>query len=206
VAKPLTLPEARTLIEATATDRLGPLWRLALVTGMRSGELRGLSWDAVGDGWVEVREQLVRRPHSQGGDRNGWGSAKPKVQRAVDRIAVDAATSAALEAHRRRMASERQADWEYDRLVFLTTEGRPFHSANLLDAFAAACKAAGLGTRRLHDLRHTNLRLLHDLGVPEDVRMARAGHEQKATQRGYAGASKEQDRVAAEGLGRALTG
>jgi len=43
VAKPLTLEEARTLIEATSKDRLGPMWRLALVTGMRSGELRGLA-------------------------------------------------------------------------------------------------------------------------------------------------------------------
>lgn len=199
VAKPLTLVEARTLIAATERDRLGVAWRLGLVTGMRSGELRGLSWDAVGDGWVEVREQLLRID-------GAWVLGDPKVERDVERIAIDPGTAAALEAHRRRMAAERQPDWAYHGLVFLTETGQPYHSKGFSDAFDDACRIAGLGERRVHDLRHTNLRLLNDLGVPEEVRMARAGHEEKRTHRDYAGASAEQDRLAADGLGRALTG
>jgi len=199
VAKPLTLDEARRLIEVTAGDRLGPMWRLALVTGMRSGELRGLAWDAVGPGWVEIRAQLLRMDGE-------WVTAPPKVERAVDRIAIDHGTVAALEAHRRRMASERTPDWPYHGLVFVTPSGNPYHLRDVLREFQAACERAGLEPRRVHDLRHSNLRFLHDLGTPEDIRMARAGHETKGTQRGYAGASEVQDRVAADGLGRALTG
>jgi integrase len=166
---------------------------------MRSGELRGLAWDAVGDGWVEVRAQLLRLDGE-------WVTAPPKVERAVVRIAIDPGTAAALEAHRRRMAGERQPDWPWFGLVFVTEAGMPYHPKTLLTAFAAACKRAGLGPRRIHDLRHTNLRLLHDIGTPEDIRMARAGHESKDTQRGYSGASAAQDRVFADSLGRVLTG
>jgi integrase len=49
-ADPLTLEEARRLIEATKDDRLGVLWRLAIVTGLRQGELLGLTWEDVNDG------------------------------------------------------------------------------------------------------------------------------------------------------------
>lgn len=46
-AAPLTAAEAHDLLSATAGDRLAALWRLAILTGLRSGELLGLSWDDV---------------------------------------------------------------------------------------------------------------------------------------------------------------
>ena len=49
-AKPLTVEEARALIDATTADWRGPLWRLAIVTGLRRGELLSLSWDDVTPG------------------------------------------------------------------------------------------------------------------------------------------------------------
>jgi integrase len=42
---PLTEAEARALM--TATDRLAPLWRLAIDSGLRESELLGLAWDDV---------------------------------------------------------------------------------------------------------------------------------------------------------------
>ena len=58
--------------------------------------------------------------------------------------------------------------------------------------------------RRFHDLRDSNATLLADLGVPEDVRMARLGHSTKAMARHYAAASVTQDRQAVELLAEAL--
>ncbi len=39
-----SIEEARAFRDATEADRLGPLWQLALGTGMRRGELMGLRW------------------------------------------------------------------------------------------------------------------------------------------------------------------
>lgn len=205
-ADPLTIDEARALLAATRDDWLGPMWRLALVTGMRRGEMLGLAWDAVGDGWIEVRGQLQRVPPDQGGDRHGWGMVAVKSGRRVERVNVDPDTMAVLDGWKVRQAAARRAEWRYDRLVFVTEAGMPWHGRDLLNAFHRACDAAGIRRRRFHDLRHSSASLLNDEGVDEPTRMARLGHSTTAMARKYAAASDRQDREAVEALGRALGG
>lgn len=198
VARPLSLDESRRLLDATRDDRLGPLWRLALVTGMRQGELLGLAWDDVEPGHVTVRAQLQRI----GGT---WVRTPPKAARRVTRIAIDVTTAEALEAHRRAMAAERTPNWEYHGLVFVTPQGRPYHGKDISTAFHAACEAAGIARRRVHDLRHTSATLLRELGVAEDARMARLGHNSVAMARNYSEQGTEkQDRAVADALARAI--
>lgn len=60
VGDPLTADEARRLLLVTADDRLGFLWRLAVMTGLRESELLGLGWDDIADGTVTVTSQLQR--------------------------------------------------------------------------------------------------------------------------------------------------
>jgi integrase len=201
---PLTEAEVRRLLEVTRDDRLGPLWRLALATGLRQGELLGLAWDDIEGDQVTVTAQLQRLPPDQGGDANGWARTPPKAARTVERVTIDPDTVAVLERHRTRQAAERRAGWRYFGLVFVTPEGDPYHPSTVLLAFRAACAKAGIRRRRFHDLRHTHNRLLKDAGVPEDVRMARMGHSTAAMSRKYGGSSDEMDRQAAAALGRKL--
>ena len=232
-ADPLTLAEARALLTATAGDRLGPLWRLALVTGMRSAELLGLSWDDVHGDSIEVRGQLLRRiddaeralAKAEGRKPKGsWHLVRPKAARKVPSIALDPATAALMETHRKRMAAERTPAWRYHGLVFVTPEGEPLHATDVLRAFHDACDRAemehhpdaegectarcriGITRRRFHDLRHSSATLLRAGGVAEDTRMARLGHSTTMMARHYGQASEDQDRAAADGLGRALGG
>lgn len=44
---PLSVAEVRALLEATEGDRLHALWRLALASGLRLGELLGLAWEDI---------------------------------------------------------------------------------------------------------------------------------------------------------------
>lgn len=200
-AATLTLDEARKLLDATKDDRLGPLWRLALDTGAREGELLGLGWDDVDidAGTVTIAAQLQRRD-------GAWVRVPTKAARALGTLSLMPSTVAALERHRRRMVEERTPDWRYHGLVFVTEKGEPYHPARLLDEFHAACRRAGIAERRVHDLRASSATLAREQGVPEDVRMARLGHSTTAMARHYGQARTGLDRDAAALMERALSG
>lgn len=195
-AKPITAAEARALL-GHADPRWLPLWRLAIVTGLRIGELMGLTWDDVEPGAITVRAQLQRI----GGE---WVRRPTKSARTVERIAIDAETSAILERHRRRLAEERTDAWRYFGHVFVSERGEPYHHRTAYTAFLAACDAAGIPRRRLHDIRHGNNEILKELGVARDVRMARHGHSTTEMDARYGRASEAQDRDAAERFAEAI--
>jgi integrase len=214
-ASPLSLDEAHRLLTATRGDRLHALWRLAIVTGLRQGELLGLGWDDVDGATVTVRSQLQRLispGEREAAQREGrkprgsWVRTPPKAARKLASVAVDAATVAVLDEHKRLMTAERAPAWEYFGLIFPTPEGQPYHQSELLRAFHAACDSAGIPRRRFHDLRGTSATLMRAAGVPEDDRMARLGHSTTDMARHYAAASEVQDRAAADRLGEALSG
>jgi len=203
-ADPLTADEARRLLEATTGDRLHALWRLALVTGLRQGELLGLAWADVEPSAVVVRAQLQRLAPDQGGDVNGWARTPTKAARTVDSIAIDAGTSVVLADHKRRQAVERSPGWRYWGLVFVTERGDPYHPSVIRNRFREACEAAGIRVRRFHDLRHSSAAIAKDAGVAEDVRQARLGHNTTAMARRYGGSSAEMDRRAADAIASEL--
>lgn len=198
---PLTIAEARSLLEKSSSsgDRLHALWRLAIITGYRQGELLGLGWDDVDleGGFVTIAAQLARR-------EGGWIRVATKT-RQKPRIALDSGTVEILRAHQLRQATERTADWQFWGLVFVTPSGMPWGRSGLLRAFHAACDVAGVRRRRFHDLRHSSSTLLEDLGVDEAIRMHRLGHVTKRMARRYAHGSEAQDRIASELLGRAIS-
>ena len=67
------------LLNATADDELGPMWALAATTGLRRGELLGLTWADVADGKIVVRRSMGRITG------NGWGLGEVKAQRPAGR-------------------------------------------------------------------------------------------------------------------------
>jgi len=195
--KPLTLDEARRLLATSADSRWHALWRTALVTGLRQGELLGLTWDDLQGPSLTVTGQMQRRGKA-------WVRGATKSARALSRIALDPATVAVLERHRIRMGEERTDDWRYFGHVFVTPKGEPPWPSEILYAFHAACDAAGIARRRFHDLRGSTATIMRDLGVPEDARMARLGHETTDMARHYGRASESRDRDAVERLGEAI--
>lgn len=200
VGKPLTLDEAKRLLEGTQDDRLGVLWRLALVTGLRQAELLGLGWEDLDleAGTLTVRAQIQRLGGS-------WVRTAPKAARGLTRIALDPGTVTALDRHRLAMATERKPSWRYHGLVFTTRHGTPFHGRTILGEFHEALDRAKLPRRRFHDLRATSATLMREAGVAEDARMARLGHSTTEMARHYGRASEEQDRAAVATLARRLS-
>lgn len=200
-ARPLTVGEARAILEATVDDRFHALWRLAIDSGLRQSELLGLGWDDLDleRGTVTVVAQLQRIAGE-------WVRTPPKSARDLKTLALDPATVAALGEHQRRMAGERTPQWQYHGLVFPSEKGQPLVNQTVLREWHRACDKAGIPRRRFHDLRHSAATLMRELGIAEDTRMARFGHVTTAMARRYGHASEAQDRDAAERLGRALRG
>lgn len=198
-ARPLTVDEARAVLEATVDDRLHALWRLALDTGLRQSELLGLGWDDIDleKGTVTVTSQLQRIDRS-------WVRTATKAARDLNVLTIDPSTVDALLEHKRRMAAERTPQWEFYGLVFPSVHGQPLVNKVVLREWHAACDKAGIERRRFHDIRHSTSTLMRELNVPEDTRMARLGHSTTAMARRYGHASETQDRAASDALGRAL--
>lgn len=82
-AKAMTAADARKLLAATADDRLAALWRLALVTGLRVGELLALSWDDVDLGGHDGQSDIHAGPTQD--DAEGGHRADVLLRRLPDR-------------------------------------------------------------------------------------------------------------------------
>jgi integrase len=169
-----TRDEASRFLKATAVHRLAALWRLAIDTGMRRGELAGLRWDDVDldAGSVTVRRNRVVV---------GWAISEgtPKTRAAGRTIDLDPRTTKALKAHRKAQLVERLAwgpAYAEGTQVFTREDGEPLHPGTMVWQLERACKAAKVPWIGVHGLRHTSATLGLASGVPLKVMSERLGH------------------------------
>ena len=165
--RPFTVAEARALIAATETDRLGTVYRLALTLGLRQGEVLGLSWEDVDldTGTLRVRRALQRVD-------GALILRDPKTEKSRRTLRLPAPLVTALRAHRDRQGFERAAagsDWQACGLVFTTRLGTPIDPRNLLRSWHRLLADSGLERRAFHTTRHTAASLLIAEGVPMKV-------------------------------------
>lgn len=98
-----SLSEIRRFLEHVETDRLSPLWELAVNTGMRRGELLGLRWEDVD---IEAASLSVRRALVAVGYQVVVSQTKTDRARV---ISPDPGTTAILRDWRRVQLEERLA-------------------------------------------------------------------------------------------------
>lgn len=210
--KTLTAAEAQRFLTATASNRYGPLYALALATGMRRGELLGLSWDDVAAGSLVVRRGLATAglvTDEAGHKRMTWTLAEPKTAKSKRTVMLPAVAVDALKRQRSRQAAAKLAAgtaWQdRDNLVFTSETGEPIPPANLSAAFRKTLERLGLPAIRFHDLRHTAATLMLANGVPLKVVSETLGHSTIAiTADVYAHVTPDLRREAAAAMDRAL--
>lgn len=163
----LTVKQTDRLIDA-ASDRIVPIIQLALLTGMRRGELLRLTWPQIQDGMIRLHETK---------------SGKER------RLPVTAEIQAVLKQVRVEQQQGTVVDLEQH--VFLY-RGKPMQGFKR--SWEVSRKRAGLPRTRFHDLRHTWASRLLAAGVPllevmklggwSDVKMliSRYGHFSPASQ------------------------
>jgi integrase len=158
----------KAVIEQSSPNRsqtLGTFLRVALLTGMRSGEITGLTWGQV---------DLARRVLTVGRAKTASGTGR--------QIPMNAQLFAVLSMH---------AEWFTLRFgdtraeYFLFPFGKPTPNdpakpiTDITGAWEALRKRAGVQCR-LHDLRHTAATKMAEAGVPESTMLALMGHMSRA--------------------------
>ena len=201
----LSTRDMRRLLESTAEDEYGPVYALAATTGLRLGELLGLTWGDVdlAGGTLAVRRALVRD------ERNGYRLGETKTARSRRTIPLPAAARQAIDVQRSRQRFAQAAAgaaWQ-DRagLVFADELGRPLQPRAVSYAFRKARDRAGLPAVRFHDLRHSAATALLSAGVPLAVISEWLGHSGIAiTASTYAAVVPELLTEAAAAMDRAM--
>jgi integrase len=169
-----TADELRRFLEHVRGDRLYAAWHTLATTGMRRGELLGLSWQAVD---LDKGRLAITRTLIEG--RREPRFSEPKTNRSRRSVALDPETVAAVRAHRKAQAAEQLAwgpAYQGQGLVFCREDGTPIWPRTFSRTFALHAKAAGLPAIRLHDLRHTHASLALAAGVHPKVVSERLGH------------------------------
>lgn len=167
-----TPAQLREFLALTRDSEWNLLWRLAAMTGMRRGELIGLSWDDVD---LPNRRLSVRRSIVSIAYQVQTSTPKSHRARVVD---LDVHTATLLGTVRLSATSP---------FVFARADGSPHHPDRVTKAFNQAVRRSGLDRIRFHDLRHTHATIALAAGVPVKVISERLGHESPAfTLRQYA--------------------
>jgi integrase len=191
-----TAKELGRFLEHVRSNRLFSLWRLAATTGLRRGELAGLTWRCLDleNARLSVEQQLIPT-------RGGASFGPPKSTRSLRTVALDAQTVDVLLEHRAVQLAERafagNAYLDGD-LVFADELGGPIHPQRLTESFGQLRKAAGLPTGTLHVLRHTAATLALTDGVPVHIVAARMGDNPNTVLSTYAHLLPQSDELAAE--------
>jgi integrase len=151
-------PDEIDALLCSATPSYRPILATAIFTGLRQGELLGLTWADIDfeNAVVHVRRQL---------DRTGERTS-PKTAKAVRDVILIPSLAKLLREHKLASAHSQPGD-----PVFATLTGQPMHFRNVTrrGLAAAVCKGGldRLGEPRLrfHDLRHCFASLLIAQGL-----------------------------------------
>jgi integrase len=201
--EPLTPAEARAFLAATADDRLGALWLLALSTGLRRGELLGLQWRDLD---LDAGTLVVRRALVQVAGQVSL--SEPKTARSVRRLSLADPVVAALRRHQERQEDERAVAgdrWRESGHVFTSSIGTPLDPAAISRLWSAALAQAGVRHVRLHDARHSVASYAIASGASPRLVMELLGHADISTTMNiYAHVFDEAKRETSDGIARVL--
>jgi integrase len=174
VGKGLPVNDVKRLLSVARGTRFYPVYVLAATLGLRRGELLGLRWSDVD--FAKNTLQVAQTVQRVSG-RLIIDETKTDASHAV--IPLPKITRAVLLEHREHQTTVREDAgqlWTEHDLVFTTNIGTPIEPRALNTHWEGIRMRAGLPGVRLHDLRHTVVSLLLELGTPPHVVQAIARH------------------------------
>lgn len=172
--QPLSFAQSKHLLESIKGERFEAIYQVALLLGLRRGEVLGLKWEDVD---LERRTLSIRRAVTEISGTIHISEPKTATSRRV--LPLPEILAVALRARR----AEQEAEWalvgkpeKEEGYLFATRNGTPYHPRNMVRAFHTLLKRAGLPRVRFHDLRHSCASFLAAANVPPRVAMEILGH------------------------------
>jgi integrase len=159
----LTPDQINVFLQASDRCRMFALYKLALATGARLGEMLALTWKDIN---FEAATVTFQRTLSEVGGSIAVKETKTASSRRT--VQLPQFTIEALHEQRKQLVAEGLAGCD---LVFPTKRGTHMRRSNLHQRyFKPALKAAGLPPVKFHALRHSAATWLLSLGAtPQDV-------------------------------------
>ncbi len=174
-ATPLSLEQAQKLLSSVREHRLEVLLTMAVVTGMRRGELLALRWSNID---FELQTLLVLHtvdyipPY-------GYVENEPKTKSGKRVVSLPSFLIDMLKQHHAQQLEHRKKvgdAWENRDLVFPDLLGGYFNPVHLYRLFTKLLQDAGVPHMHFHDLRHSAATILLGMGVNMKVVQERLGH------------------------------
>ncbi|MGH7705722.1 MAG: tyrosine-type recombinase/integrase [Candidatus Dormibacteria bacterium] len=201
--KVLSPTEVQQVLGALPDPAMRRLCAVAVNSGLRQGELLGLSWDDLADGQLHVHHALQRIAGE-------YRLVEPKSAGSRRTIPLNPDAAEALEDQRQAQRLERLAAggrWRepIPGLIFETATGRPRNGPALTHQFEGALATASLPVIRWHHLRHAFAGLMLASGSDLATVSHLLGHSSVSlTASTYAGIAPSLRKDAVERLGRLL--
>src|SRR5262249_51546306 len=159
--------EAKQFLRTAPRDhRWYALYAMALMLGLRRGELLGLRWSD-----VDLDRATVRVRHALHRVNGSLELGQVQTDGSMRRLPLPRALVELLRGHRAIQTGDRAAaggSWQDSGHVFTTSLGTPIEPRNVNRHFESWCELTGVRRIRFHDLRHSCASLLYALGVPLD--------------------------------------
>lgn len=172
---PPDVTEVRLLVDAAYNERWAAMIETAALTGLRSGELRGLTVDHIDflRRTIRVERQLVREA--------GKGMYLDKVKTAAGRrtVPIPARLTVVLSEYLASHPPRQEGKWAG--LVFAMPDGDPIGDSACGYALKSICQKAGLKGRHWHELRHHYASVLIAGRENPKVVQKRMGHKDVTT-------------------------
>lgn len=156
--RPLDTPEIADFLNAIKGHPYETLFKVDMFTGLRSGEILGLTWDCIDfdAGTIYVCKQLT--PPRQPGETYAFGTLKNDKPRL---ITPAPSVMSMLRQHRIEQAKQKLragAAWNdggFPDLVFTNAIGGHLTQSGVWKQMHKALRDSGIENLRFHDLRHT---------------------------------------------------
>lgn len=180
----LTREEQEKFLNACKGHRFETLFYLALYTGMRIGEILGLTWDNIDfeNNIIHVKQSLR---YADVVEEDGTKTTKillqtPKTLSSVRDIPIPLKLTQLLKDYKKTYNKNKIAFTgtisSYNNFVFVTNNFTPLNQSNLRKDFISLLNKSMIPKIKFHGLRHTYATRLFEEGVPIKTVQVLMGH------------------------------